>query len=121
MHLTDLLARYAAAPDTGVLGEITALLPTVSVYVPAAADKKLVPMQGNLMGVKPDTIPVGEGRCLYPVFSDPSQVPDDYGARFTFLHLPFGEFAKAAAADPGFAGFLLDPFTHRLFLAGKQG
>lgn len=121
MELTELLERCAAAPDTALAGEILSLLATASVYVPAAADKRVVPMQGNLMGLRPDTIPVGEGRCLFPVFSHTSQVPDDYGERFTFLHLPFGEFAKAAAADPGFAGILLDPFTHRFLLAGKEG
>lgn len=119
MDLTRLLAGYAAAPTPETLSDLTAALSTAQVYIPAAADKHLVPMQGNLMGLKPDTIPAGPERVLFPVFSHPSQVPEDYGKRFSFLHADLSAFAQAAAQDPRFAGIVIDPFTSRFFLAGK--
>lgn len=119
MELTALLSRYAAGPGPELLEEITAALPTAQVYVPAAADKHLVPVQGKLMGLKPDTIPAGEDRVLFPVFSSPDQVPETYGKRFTFLHADLSAFAQAAGQDPRFAGIVIDPFTSRFFLGGK--
>ena len=67
-------------------------------------------------GLRPDTIPGPEGQVLYPAFSAQEQIPADYGARFTFLHLPFSELCRAALGDPRFAGLVLDPFTAKLFL-----
>jgi hypothetical protein len=119
MELNQLLNQYRAAPAQALADQIMETLAGAQIYIPAAADKHVVPVQGNLMGLKPDTIPAGEGKVLFPVFSDPSQVPDEYGARFTFLHMDFDRFAKAAAADPRFAGIIIDPFTSRFMLAGK--
>ena len=117
MNLTELLAQYAANPAPEGLEPILQALPQAQVYVPAAADPHLVPAQGNLLGVRPDAIPAGPERVLFPVFSDPSQVPDHYGARFTFLHVPLAAFTEAARQDPRFAGIVIDPFTARFLLS----
>ena len=118
-ELTALLAKYAAVPAQEMGQTVMETLSQSQVYIPAAADKNVVPMQGNLMGLKPDSIPAGEGEVLFPVFSDTDQIPDGYGARFTFLHLPFPQFYDAAKQDPRFAGIVIDPFTSKFVLSGK--
>jgi hypothetical protein len=119
MELTELLDSYAAQPEQPLPEGAAQALSQAQVYVPASADKNLVPVQGNLMGLKPDAIPAGEGRVLFPVFSHPSKVPDEYGSRFTFLHMSLSAFAQAAAGDPRFAGIVIDPFTAKFFFSGK--
>ena len=79
MDLKQMLQDYQVNPTPEQWSEIANALGECRVYVPAAASRHVVPAEGNLMGVKPDTIPAGEGRVLFPVFSDPSQIPDAYG------------------------------------------
>ena len=75
-----------------------------------------VPAQGDAFGLKPDTIPGPEGKVLFPAFSNQAQIPNAYGAKFSFLHLSFVEFLSAALADPRFGGLVLDPFTAKFLM-----
>lgn len=115
--LTQLLQNYHDRPDRDLVVPIFTALSQTQVYVPASMGKQgAVYTQGDSVGLKPDTIPGPEGKVIFPCFSDPSQVPNDYGTRFSFLRLTFPEFAAAALDAPNFGGMVLDPFTAKFMI-----
>lgn len=116
--LTQLLRRFQRHPSQTLAGQIFPLLAQAQVYVPVCLEQNSgVPVQGDAFGLRPDTIPGPEGKVLFPAFSAQEQIPNDYGARFSFLHLPFPAFCRAALADPRFGGLALDPFTAKFLLS----
>ena len=115
--LSQLLHRYQRRPSQTLAAEIFAALTESQVYVPVNMSRNGdVPAQGDAFGLKPDTIPGPEGKVLFPAFSNQAQIPNAYGAKFSFLHLSFVEFLSAALADPRFGGLVLDPFTAKFLM-----
>ena len=118
--LSQLLSRYQRRPSQALADQILAALPQCQVYVPVNLGRNEdAPVQGDAYGLKPDTIPGPEGKVLFPAFSNQGQIPNAYGARFSFLHLPFAGFCAAACSDPRFCGLVLDPFTAK-FLVSEE-
>lgn len=116
-NLSQLLSRYRRRPDSRLAEEILTALAASQVYVPVNLNRNPeAPTEGEAFGLRPDTIPGPGGRVIFPAFSNQGQIPNDYGARFTFLHLPFGQFCASACADPRFGGLVLDPFTAKFML-----
>lgn len=115
--LPQLLSRYQRHPSQTLAGEILAALAVHPVYVPVHLGRNGdAPVQGDAYGLKPDTIPGPPGKVYFPAFSNQAQVPLDYAARFSFLHLPFADFCAAACADPRFGGLVIDPFTAKFLI-----
>ena len=111
--LAQLLRQYQRHPSPAAARRMLPALAGAQLFWPVTPGAAEDAAQG---GLRPDTIPGPEGQVLYPAFSAQEQIPADYGARFTFLHLPFSELCRAALGDPRFAGLVLDPFTAKLFL-----
>ncbi len=109
--LAQLLRQYQRHPSPSAIRRVLPALAAAQLYLPVSPEQG-----GQQAGLRPDVIPGPEGKVLYPAFSAKEQVPDDYGARFAVLRLPFSELCRAALADPRFAGLVLDPFTAKLFL-----
>lgn len=115
--LTQLLRRYQRHPSQALAAQVLAALAQSQVYVPVNLGKNGdVPAQGDAFGLKPDTIPGPDGKVLFPAFSAQTQIANEYGARFSFLHLPFSDFCAAALSDPRFGGLVLDPFTAKFMI-----
>lgn len=116
--LSQLLSRYQRHPNQALAAKIFQILAESQVYVPVNMSRNsAAPVQEeNAFGLKPDTIPGPEGKVLFPAFSNQAQIPNTYGARFSFLHLPFPGFLSAALADPQFGGLVLDPFTAKFLM-----
>lgn len=115
--LSQLLSRYQRRPSQTLAEQIFAALAGSQVYVPVNLGRNGdIPVQGDAYGLKPDTIPGPEGKVLFPAFSNQGQIPNAYGARFSFLHLPFADFCAAACSDPRFGGLVLDPFTAKFLM-----
>ena len=116
LSLSQLLRQFARKPSQALASQIFSRLSESRIYVPVRPESGGISTQNGAVGLKPDTIPGPEGKVIFPAFSDPSQVPNDYGARFSFLRLPFPEFAAAALADPNFGGVVMDPFTAKFMI-----
>lgn len=115
--LSQLLSRYHRHPSQGLVQEIFEALAQSQVYVPVNLGRNEdVPASQDAFGLKPDTIPGPEGTVLFPAFSNQGQIPNAYGARFSFLHMPFQDFCRAACSDPRFGGLVLDPFTAKFLI-----
>lgn len=111
--LAQLLRQYQRHPSPAAARKLLPALAGAQLFWPVSPGTSGDAVQD---GLRPDTIPGPEGHVLYPAFSAREQIPADYGARFSFLHLPFPDLCRAALGDPRFAGLVLDPFTAKLFL-----
>lgn len=116
--LSQLLPRYQRHPSQALAAQIFAALAQAQVYVPVnlGRNQDAPVQQEDAFGLKPDTIPGPDGSVLFPAFSNQGQIPNAYGARFSFAHLPFPAFCTAACAHPQFGGLVLDPFTAKFIL-----
>lgn len=115
--LSQLLSRYHRHPSQALVQEIFEALAQSQVYVPVNLGRNEdVPIQEEGFGLKPDTIPGPDETVLFPAFSNQGQIPNAYGARFSFLHMPFRAFCRAACSDPKFGGLVLDPFTAKFLI-----
>ena len=114
--LTQQLRLFARKPSQTLAAEIFAQLSQSAVYVPVHTESGGISPKNGAMGLKPDAIPGPEGKVIFPAFSDTTGVPNDYGARFSFLRLTFPEFAGAVLSDPRLGGVVLDPFTAKFMI-----
>ena len=116
--LTQLLRRYQRHPSQALVAEIFTALAQAQVFVPVNLNKNgdLPAENDSAFGLKPDTIPGPGGKVLFPAFTGQTQIANEYGARFSFLHLPFVNFCTAALSDPNFGGLVLDPFTSKFLM-----
>lgn len=116
--ITQLLRRYQRHPNQTLAAEIFPALAQSQVYVPVNLNKNgdLPAESDNAFGLKPDTIPGPGGKVLFPAFTAQTQIANEYGQRFSFLHLPFVNFCSAALSDPNFGGIVLDPFTSKFLM-----
>lgn len=118
--LSQLLSRYQRHPSQTLAAQIFTALSESQIYVPVnlGRNQEAAP-EGDAYGLKPDTIPGPEGTVLFPAFSNQGQIPNAYGTRFSFLHLPFSQFCAAACSDPRFGGLVLDPFTAKFLMSAE--
>ncbi|MCC8182021.1 MAG: SseB family protein [Clostridiales bacterium] len=107
--LTQMLRRYQRKPEQALAARIVSELAGSEIYVPVQAAP-------NGQGVRPDTIPGPDSAVLFPAFSAQTQIANEYGARFAFLHLAFPAYAAACLEDPRCGGVVIDPFTAKFFL-----
>ncbi len=107
--LTQMLRRYQRKPEQSLAAQIVSQLAAGELYVPVQA-------ASGGQGFCPDTIPGPENAVLFPAFSAQTQIANEYGERFAFLHLATSAFAAACLNDPRCGGVVIDPFTAKFFL-----
>lgn len=69
--------------------------------------------------VRPDIL-VNGGKKYLPVFSNPAQVPREYGENFSLGEIPFLTCVEMAQKFPDVSGIVLDAFTEAMILENKN-
>ncbi len=97
---------------------ITALLTCLrdsDVYVPINISEK---EDASGMEMRPDLL-LSNGELFFPAFSNPEQMGDEYGSRFSKVKMSFLNVITSAAEDIRIKGIVVDAFT-RYFVVGRE-